>query len=82
MEQDISILAKQDIIILGLQCFVCVGTILPTPSFLKKVFRKVPDAEGRVLDPFECGGMDVMEGLRLYQESGLSKDLGFLLQSV
>ncbi len=38
------------------------------------------DAEGRVLDPFECGGMDVIEGLRLYQESGLSKDLGFLLQ--
>ncbi len=57
---------------------------LPTSSFLKKVFRKVPDpdAEGRALDPFECGGMDVIEGLRLYQESGLSKDLGFLLQGV
>ena len=51
------------------------------PSFLKKVFRKIPDAEGRVVYPFECGGMDIMESLRLYQESGLSKDLGFLLQS-
>ena len=56
--------------------------LLPTPSFLKKVFRKVADAKGRVVDPFECGGMDVMESLCLPQESGLSEDLGFLLQSV
>ena len=48
---------------------------MPSPVFLKKVFRKVPDAKGRVLDPFECGGMDVMESLRLYEESGVSKDL-------
>ena len=38
----------------------------PPPSFLKKVFRKVSDAEGRVLDPFECGSLKVLESLRLY----------------
>jgi len=42
------------------------GKGLPIPSFLKKKFSKVPDAEGRVLDPFECGSMDVRESLRLY----------------
>jgi hypothetical protein len=48
---------------------------LPTPSFLKKFFRKVADAEGRVLDTFECGSMNVMESLRLRQELGWGKDL-------
>jgi len=28
----------------------------PTPSFLEEVFRKVLDAEGRVLEPLECDG--------------------------
>ena len=30
------------------------GRIL-SPNFLKKVFRKVLDAKGRVLEPLECG---------------------------
>jgi len=38
---------------------------LPCPSFLKEVFRRAL-AEGRVLDPFECGGIDAMESLRLH----------------
>jgi len=29
---------------------------LPTPSFLEEGFRKVLDAEGRVLEPLEYGG--------------------------
>ncbi len=31
----------------------------PPPVFLNKVSRKVLDAEGRVLEPLERGGMDV-----------------------
>ncbi len=34
----------------------------PTLSFLNKILRKVSDAEGGVLEPFERGGMDAMEG--------------------
>ncbi len=55
---------------------------LALPQFSKKAFRKVPDAKGRVFDPFECGGMDLMESVRLRQGSGLSNALRFLCQSV
>ncbi len=44
--------------------------LLAHPSFLRKVFRKVPDAEGRVLETLERGSINVIQDLRPTKNQG------------
>ena len=53
--------------------------ILPTPSFLKKAFRKVLDAEGRVFEPLECGHHWMLRGT--FAASRIKVEEGFGIPS-